>query len=151
MAILIQQLNDGYSLQYEPRAKEFCIIKESNYVMTAETQDKLEQKFDRYIKAMTSSNCPVKVITSNGMEEVTITSFNTESEKVWITKKDGKGQYPLNNYSNKPQFFELTETNKTSIAKYQDIQYQINKLNTEARVLETKLEKPITPEYFSKK
>lgn len=148
--IKIKDLQDGYTLEYDETGKIFCIMLDKQFHFHGETQDKVEAKFDKYIKSITNARCPLAAITTNGMEEVIITSFVSDSLEVWVTKNNGRGKYSLNNYSNKPQFFEAIEGNKAIISKYQDAEKLITKLRSEQLQLEKLLTNPLTPESFKK-
>lgn len=155
--IKIKDLQTGYTLNYEPGNRQFYVVdSEATNIANATTQDEVESKLDKYIKAQNSKRCPADVI-KDDMNPYTITSFDAEDNSVWVKtrfasrydKAGARSKSSLIGYDRQPNFYEVTENNMALMTQHQKLQAEIQRLQNEARLLQDKLEKPITAKWFS--
>lgn len=153
--IKINELENGDILNYNPTSKKFEVSTSNGELLfSSDTQDKVEERYQRYLKSLTKSKCPIHTVYCFSL--YTITSYDEETGNVWIKSEEAStyrtlGERSKNNlydYTNKPKFYEITEFNKTLIKRHTELQEQIAKLTREDRALENQFEKPITKEYF---
>jgi hypothetical protein len=158
--IKIQDLNDGYSMQYELGNGQFYVTDLSGTkVVNASTANEVTDKFNKYLKSLTSKNVPLNAISSD-MLTFKITSFVDDTNEVWATITDHsaneryhtvgeRGKHRLIDFDRKPQFFKDTEANRNVVANYKTILAERNVLDKKLRALTTQLECPITKETFT--
>lgn len=158
--VKIQDLKDGYSIQYELNNEQFYVTDSSDTkIANASTVSEVKGKLDRYLKSLTSKNVPLNAISSD-MMTFKITSFIDDTNEVWATITDHsaneryhtvgeRGKHRLVDFDRKPQFFKDTEANRNLVTNYKNILAERNELDKKLRALTNQLECPITKETFT--
>jgi len=134
--------------------KEIKIMVEREGQFTAEgikgwydTFDKVKRQIDKVLKAETSKNFPIEVISSD-MQVGRITSMNTYTGYCWFVRVGGRrsgerSKEQTIDYRGQPKFFTPNEANIKIIQRYREIEEAVSVLSKEQRTLEKGLTEPI--------